>query len=65
MIIVIIIVGVVIIRPVRLDVDVSCDLPQGQSNEALMGIYEEQRSEEIDVAMRGGKPRGCADAIRK
>ena len=51
--------------PVRLNVDVTCYLLQGQSNEALMGIYEEQRFEEIDVAMRGGKPRGCADAIRK
>jgi len=51
--------------PVRLNVDVTCHLPQGQSNETLMDICEEQRFEDIDVVMRVGKPRGCPDANRK
>ena len=46
---------------VRLNVDVTCDLLQGQSNETLMEICEEQRFEDIDVVMRGGKLRACPD----
>jgi len=51
--------------PIRLGVDVTCDLLQVQSNETLMDICEEQRFEDTDVVMQDEKPRGCPDAVRE